>query len=1378
MYQGIQKLSLVFISILIFLGGFFVFQPKMALAAAGINKQVNFQGKVVNADGTNVTNGSYNFLFCIYTTGSPATACTAGALGSALWKESKSITVTDGIFQTNLGDTDTTLGSVVDFNTDNIYLGMNFNSNGQMTPLVQFTASPYAFNSDNLDGKDWTNPGTIGTSATTLALASGGTSTWTNTSGGLTISTATSGTLALTSAGALNFSGAGASYFNTSAGNISFQVAGTGTSGTLQVGGGGAGSVTPDFFGLDVKSSTGDPTGGFEGAMYYNTYDNKFRCYQGSAWADCGMSIGGAITTATAGSILYAGASGNLAQDNSNFYYDYTNHYLGLGTTTPAGIFDVRGGTATSGNGTSINVYAQNGFGTGNTNGGNIILMPGTANGSGTAGGVGIGLTPGTNRLLVYGNVASGGTIPTALASFISQTATYGTTNESNAVIQIEGRNGSNDRTVSLGIGVPSVYGGHDSGFLNFGSGGIWAADGGTLKFSTTPGTSYQGNTYKGFEFYNGASDNQDAYTFYSSVPTFNGTAMRVVVAATGGSGNLMSLESAQGGRFIVKNSGNVGIGTASPVANFQIAQPTTGPGTVSVSGTAVTGVGTQFTNTFKVGDNITVTTTSGSETKAITTVTSDTALVTAAFTGTASAGTAYTLVGGSRFAVLGNGNVGIGTTAPLAEFHVKSARTTGFSPFFQIEGGKAGGNAASVAYTRLNSTQQTLFAFETGNSANPDGYIGTMPNITNRLFTITSNGSNGFAIDNTYGFAIGTNAQLVDSTYTGATTKFDLSGNGYFAANLSIGTTSTAGKLSVENTNTSGTAGEYINNSIATGTLTDGLKIEQTGAGTMTNAIEILKTAGTIGTGLNIGNGVTTGISIGTGATTGISIASGGITISGGALAINNATGITSNQSTMIINASGTVDVQDILNADSVTSDAGVSIANNQTYTGAGIVNISSAAGSALNIDSGTVGGLNIGTDSSAETISIATGAAAKALTIGSTNTTSSTIIQSGTGSIKLQGTGGTISAPNVIQIGAGGAGSTNPDVFSLDTKTLTGDPTAAGTPNGSMYYNVGDGKFRCLENGVWVNCITASTATNPGGATTQIQFNDGGSFGGDADFAWDKTGNALSLGGVDTGIILNGITNEPATPATGNLRVYSKSIAGRMLPKWLAPSGVDTSFQSSLGFNRIATVTPAGGTTLATAVAGYATAFTNVGTVANPSPAGTNALTSTRRVTFSTGASAGALASHRQATTMVWRGNSVAYAPGGFFFTMRFGTSTLASGNRAFVGLSDTITAPTNVDPTTSTAGGKVGLAINASTGNWNFIQNVAGSAPVVTGLGTSFPVNNTALYELVLYSKPNDTVINYRVTNLSTGAQVTGNTGAFAPNFGRFGGEKCLR
>ena len=49
---------------------------------------------------------------------------------------------------------------------------------------------------------------------------------------------------------------------------------------------------------------------------------------------------------------------------------------------------------------------------------------------------------------------------------------------------------------------------------------------------------------------------------------------------------------------------------------------------------------------------------------------------------------------------------------------------------------------------------------------------------------------------------------------------------------------------------------------------------------------------------------------------------------------------------------------------------------------------------------------------------------------------------------------------------------------------------------------------------NGAW----HGRGAGSPGGATTQVQFNDAGSFGGDADFTWDKTNNILTLGSAAT--------------------------------------------------------------------------------------------------------------------------------------------------------------------------------------------------------------------------------------------------------------------
>lgn len=84
---------------------------------------------------------------------------------------------------------------------------------------------------------------------------------------------------------------------------------------TVQIGTGGSGTTTPLFFGLDVKSDTGDPVSGeFEGAMYYNTYSNKFRCYQGAAWTDCVGDLDAAFTNDT-DKILTQNSATDLAVD-------------------------------------------------------------------------------------------------------------------------------------------------------------------------------------------------------------------------------------------------------------------------------------------------------------------------------------------------------------------------------------------------------------------------------------------------------------------------------------------------------------------------------------------------------------------------------------------------------------------------------------------------------------------------------------------------------------------------------------------------------------------------------------------------------------------------------------------------------------------------------------------------------------------------------------------------------------------------------------------------------------------------------------------------------------------------------------------------------
>lgn len=57
---------------------------------------------------------------------------------------------------------------------------------------------------------------------------------------------------------------------------------------------------------------------------------------QYSGGGGSGMAIGGNITSATQGSVLFAGVGGVLSQDNSNFFWDDANDRLGVGTSAPS----------------------------------------------------------------------------------------------------------------------------------------------------------------------------------------------------------------------------------------------------------------------------------------------------------------------------------------------------------------------------------------------------------------------------------------------------------------------------------------------------------------------------------------------------------------------------------------------------------------------------------------------------------------------------------------------------------------------------------------------------------------------------------------------------------------------------------------------------------------------------------------------------------------------------------------------------------------------------------------------------------------------------------------------------------------------------------
>lgn len=147
-------------------------------------------------------------------------------------------------------------------------------------------------------------------------------------------------------------------------------------------------------------------------------------------------------------------------------------------------------------------------------------------------------------------------------------------------------------------------------------------------------------------------------------------------------------------------------------------------------------------------------------------------------------------------------------------------------------------------------------------------------------------------------------------------------------------------------------------------------------------------------------GNGITQiGTTSGSGATTILS-PTGGITFTAanGPIVINSGTGTlgisTDTSATTVSIANGVAVKTVVLGSTNSTSATTV-------QSGSGALNITSTNG-ALTVNSGT-GALGVSTDASATTVSFATGAAVKTVTLGSTNTTSSTAIKSGSGNVAI---------------------------------------------------------------------------------------------------------------------------------------------------------------------------------------------------------------------------------------------------------------------------------------------------------------------------------------------------------------------------------------
>jgi len=277
-----------------------------------------------------------------------------------------------------------------------------------------------------------------------------------------------------------------------------------------------------------------------------------------------------------------------------------------------------------------------------------------------------------------------------------------------------------------------------------------------------------------------------------------------------------------------------------------------------------------------------------------------------------------------------------------------------------------------------------------------------------------------------------------------------------------------------------------------------------------------------------------------------------------------------------------------------------------------------------------------------------------------------------------------------------------------------------------------------------------------SPGGSNTYVQYNASGGFGGNANFTYDVTANRLSLIGTDPEFELQAIATEPAVPAAGRLLLYAKNIGGRIMPKFIGPSGYDTALQASFAQNKIAIYNPTGNVNTVPVIFGMN--LTANGTATARNVATTNVFTRARRLGYVSAATAGSYTGlYNVAANSQFTVGTGTVGIGGFYFIARFGISnaaTLAT-QITFVGMTSTVAVPVPAtDPATFTNS----IGIGTSSGDTNLRLFYGGSAAQTPiALSASFPGKTltTDWYELILFSPSNvNNVVSYRVQNITTG------------------------
>lgn len=115
---------------------------------------ISYQGRVLNASGVPVSSASASMIFELYDSLAGGTCLWSNTSATCATATSRTVTLTDGLFSEDLGDTGDTYAAINDtVFADNAAVYLQITIGGEtLTPRKRITAAPYAINSQTLDG--------------------------------------------------------------------------------------------------------------------------------------------------------------------------------------------------------------------------------------------------------------------------------------------------------------------------------------------------------------------------------------------------------------------------------------------------------------------------------------------------------------------------------------------------------------------------------------------------------------------------------------------------------------------------------------------------------------------------------------------------------------------------------------------------------------------------------------------------------------------------------------------------------------------------------------------------------------------------------------------------------------------------------------------------------------------------------------------------------------------------------------------------------------------------------------------------------------------------------------------------------------------------